>query len=63
MDIQKQYQTLAAQLGDICYKLTLLEQHKTNLIIEIKKLDELAGMMAKKEANETKQTQTESLPD
>lgn len=63
MDLQKQYETLAAQLGDVCYKLTLLEQHKESLIVEIKKLDELAGMMAKKDANEAQQTQTQNVPD
>ena len=63
MDLQKQYEALAAQLGDVCYKLTLLEQHKESLILEIKKLDELAGMMAKKDANEAQQTQTQNVPD
>lgn len=63
MDLQKQYETLAAQLGDVCYKLTLLEQHKESLILEIKKLDELAGMIAKKDANEAQQTQTQNIPD
>lgn len=61
MDLQKQYQELAAQLGDICYKLQLLEQHKQKLISDIKKLDELAGMMAKKDSNEAQQTQAEGL--
>lgn len=63
MDLQKQYEALAAQLGDVCYKLTLLEQHKESLILEIKKLDELAGMMAKKDTNEAQQTQTQNVPD
>lgn len=46
MDIQKQYELLAAQLGDVVYKLELLEQHKTSLMQQIKKLDALAGRLA-----------------
>lgn len=45
MDISKQYEQLAAQLGDIVYKLTLYEAMKADVLEKIKKLDELAGML------------------
>lgn len=63
MNLQKRYEQLASQLGDICYKLMLLEEHKNKLIAEIKKLDDIASMMAKKEsASETKESEIKSVP-
>ena len=41
----KQYEELAKQLGDVTYKLLVLKQKQDELIAEIKKLDELAGIL------------------
>lgn len=61
MDLNKQYELLAAQLGDITYKMILLESAKADLIEKIKELDKLAGMMnADAKKNEA---QAESLSD
>ena len=43
MNITKQYEELVKQLGDTCYKLQVLEKKKSELIAEIKKLDDVAG--------------------
>lgn len=51
MDIKTEYQKLAMSLGDITYKLTLLKAEQSRLLAEVKKLDELAGRLAKDKAN------------
>lgn len=63
MDLNKQYEVLAAQLGDIAYKQHLLDKAKVELIKQIEKLDELAGMMKEGKDAQTEQAQAESLSD
>lgn len=58
MDLSKQYEMLAAQLGDVCYKLNLLEQHKESILQQIRALDKLAGEMK----NEAQEKNTEVSP-
>lgn len=43
--LTKKYEELAKQLGDVTYKLLVLQQKQQELIAEIKKLDELAGLI------------------
>lgn len=45
MDIAKQYEDLAKQLGDIEYKLLVLREKREELINSIKRLDEVAGII------------------
>lgn len=63
MDLNKQYEVLAAQLGDIAYKQHLLDKAKAELIKQIEKLDELAGMMKEGKDAKANQEETESLSD
>lgn len=59
MDLNKQYEQLAAQLGDIVYKLHLLDAAKAEVLDKIKELDKLAGIMNAKK----NEAEAESLPD
>lgn len=45
MDFSKKYEQLAAQLGDVTFKLLVLKEKQEELITEIKKLDQLAGLL------------------
>lgn len=45
MDFSKKYEQLAAQLGDVTFKLLVLKEKQEELIAEIKKLDQLAGLL------------------
>ena len=45
MNFNEQYMVLAAKLGDIQYKLTLLKIEQEKTIEEIKQLDKLAGLV------------------
>lgn len=56
MDIQTSYAKLAARLGDIMYKLHLLQDEQQRVLAEIRELDKLAGMMAKKDEEKKPQT-------
>lgn len=53
MDLVKKYEELAKQLGDVTYKLLVLQEKQEELIAEIKALDEAAGILngQKKEKN------------
>ncbi len=53
MDFSKQYGELAARLGDIEYKLSLLNVQKEMLIETIKQLDALAGKVRASETQES----------
>ena len=61
MSINEQYEQLAKQLGDVVYKIVLLEQHKENLLKQIKALDELAGKL-KEQQNEQEKKNPQSSP-
>lgn len=54
MSINEQYKELASQLGDICFKISLLEAERSRLMQVISKLNELAG-----KENEAKSTSPE----
>jgi hypothetical protein len=41
----KQYEELAKQLGDVTYKWLVLQDEYNRLVSEIKKLDQLAGLL------------------
>lgn len=43
MDYNKRYEILASQLGDIMFKIMLLEQEKSKLLAAILELNNLAG--------------------
>lgn len=60
MDITQEYRKLAMTLGDIMYKLALLENAKAETLEKIKKLDQLAAMTKGTQSNEATNTATES---
>lgn len=67
MDFNDAYAKLATQLGDICYRLELMQLMKDNVLAQIKRLDELAGEAAKaaeqaKASDEANKKETQSNP-
>lgn len=54
MDFNKEYLALAAQLGDIQYKMQLLQDQQAKILEQIKQLDKLAGMANEKKESEAK---------
>lgn len=56
MDFNKLYAELAAKLGDLEYKLYVLQKQRESLLKSIEQLDQAAGLAAK--ANETQKPQT-----
>lgn len=56
MSLLKKYEQLASQLGDVTYKLLMLQEKQKELIAQIKNLDEVAGMLNA----EKKETKAES---
>lgn len=45
MDLNQRYAKLAAQLGDIDYKLYTLGEQRLEILRQLRALDELAGML------------------
>ena len=60
MNVSERYQKLAAELGDVEYKLTILREKRNQLIEQVKQLDALAGML--KEANVAAKAQAPKNP-